>query len=224
MSIERINYKNLGQEVFETLKNKIIRWELKPGQRLIDRDLAEGLGVSRSLVRNAIGLLEKEGLVNVVSRSGVYVKKFTQKDIDDIFEVRKLLELFALESAFGNITGDDLNHIAEKIGLTREGFDQGQYEASYDLDVALHQLVIDRGHNSEIKKIYANYRSIIGIIIFSDYFKVNFVKDSFVEHCQIFEAIKADRKQHTAGLLMTHLDRSKERVIEMFESRIVETA
>jgi DNA-binding GntR family transcriptional regulator len=174
------------------------------------------------LVRYAIGLLEKEGLVELVSRSGVYVTKFTQKEIQDIFEVRKLLESFSLKTAFHNITRRDLEAIEEKIRFTEEEFKKGELEKSYEFDVALHQLIIDRGQNNQIKKIYANYRSIVGVIIFSDYNEFNFVLDSFKEHCKIFRAIRDNNPEMTEELLLAHLDKSKARVIQMFEKQIAD--
>jgi DNA-binding GntR family transcriptional regulator len=91
MDNEKLRHKNLSEEVLDVLREKIIQWEFKPGQRLKDRKLAGSLGVSRSLVRQAFSLLEMEGLVTV-SRTGVYVSQFSKVEIQEIYEVRKLLK------------------------------------------------------------------------------------------------------------------------------------
>ncbi|MBW2057541.1 MAG: GntR family transcriptional regulator [Deltaproteobacteria bacterium] len=215
MEIEKLHHKSLSEEVFELLREKIIRWKFRPGQRLKDRELAEGLGVSRSLVRHAFTLLEKDGLVKV-SRTGVYVSRFTKREIQEIYEVRRLLESFALESAYDNITDEELDEIEGKINETKRDLEMGQLEASYALDVAIHQLIVNKCNNSQIKKMYSNYRSILGIIILSDYNKPDNVVESFEEHCRIFEAIKQRDLNKAREALLSHLSGSMNRVIEMF--------
>jgi len=215
VEIEKLHHKSLSEEVFELLREKIIRWEFRPGQRLKDRELAEGLGVSRSLVRHAFTLLEKDGLVKV-SRTGVYVSRFTKREIQEIYEVRRLLESFALESAYDNITDEELDEIEGKINETKRDLEMGQLEASYALDVAIHQLIVNKCNNSQIKKMYSNYRSILGIIILSDYNKPDNVVESFEEHCRIFEAIKQRDLNKAREALLSHLSGSMNRVIEMF--------
>lgn len=217
MEIEKVYHKSLSEEVLEILREKIIRWEFKPGRRLKDRELAEGLGVSRSLVRHAFTLLEKEGLVTV-SRTGVYVAQFSKREIQEIYEVRKLLESFALESAYGNITEKELDEIDRMISQTERELESGKLEASYDLDVAMHQLIINKCNNSQIRKIYSNYRSILGIIILSDYNRLDNVVASFEEHRRIFDAIKRRDLKKAKEALITHLSGSMSRVIEMFGS------
>jgi len=215
VEIEKLHHKSLSEEVFELLREKIIRWKFRPGQRLKDRELAEGLGVSRSLVRHAFTLLEKDGLVKV-SRTGVYVSRFTKREIQEIYEVRRLLESFALESAYDNITDEELDEIEGKINETKRDLEMGQLEASYALDVAIHQLIVNKCNNSQIKKMYSNYRSILGIIILSDYNKPDNVVESFEEHCRIFEAIKQRDLNKAREALLSHLSGSMNRVIEMF--------
>lgn len=215
MEIEKLHHKNLSEEVLELLREKIIRWEFKPGQRLKDRELAEALGVSRSLVRHAFTLLEKDGLVTV-SRTGVYVAQFTKRQIQEIYEVRKVLESFALESAYGNITDEELDEIDEKIRQTERELERGQLEASYALDVAIHQLIVNKCDNFQIKKLYSNYRSILGIIILSDYNRVDNVVESFEEHRRIFDAIRKRDLKEAKEALISHLSGSMSRVIEMF--------
>lgn len=220
MEIGKVHHRNLSEEVFELLKEKIIRWDFKPGQRLKDRELAEGLGVSRSLVRYAFALLEKEGLVTV-SRTGVYVAQFTKKEIQKIFEVRKLLEPFALESAFTNITQKELDDTDEKMKRAERELKGGRLEASYDADVALHQLIINRCNNNQIKKIYSGFRNILGIIILSDYSQRAKVVQFFEEHRQIFDAIKRGDLMDSKKVLVSHLSNAMHRVLENFEKTIV---
>ena len=86
------NYKPLRDVVFENLREAILEGKLEPGQRLMEVQLAEQLGVSRTPVREAIRKLELEGLVVMLPRKGAYVADVSLKDIIDVLEIRSTLE------------------------------------------------------------------------------------------------------------------------------------
>lgn len=88
LPIKLDKYKPLREIVFETLREAIIQGRLRPGQRMMEIQLAEEMGVSRTPVREAIRKLELEGFVVMVPRKGAYVAGISVKDIVDVFEVR----------------------------------------------------------------------------------------------------------------------------------------
>ena len=91
------NYLPLREVVFRTLRQSILKGELKPGERLMEVNLAKKLGVSRTPVREAIRKLELEGLVIMLPRRGAEVAGITEKSLRDVLEVRKVLEELAIE-------------------------------------------------------------------------------------------------------------------------------
>ena len=90
------NYENLEEKIYKIIKDKIIYHKIKPGERVIDKNIAEELGVSRSLIRQVLGMLTKEEIVKVVPRKGFYVKEITKKEVEEIYDVRKILESYAI--------------------------------------------------------------------------------------------------------------------------------
>ena len=92
-------YLPLRDIVFQTLRKAILTGELEPGERLMEIQLGEKLGVSRTPIREAIRKLELEGLVVMVPRKGAQVAHFTEKDIQDVLEVRAALEALAARIA-----------------------------------------------------------------------------------------------------------------------------
>ena len=86
------NYKPLRDVVFENLRAAILDGNLKAGQRLMEVQLAEQLGVSRTPIREAIRKLELEGLVVMLPRKGAYVANMSFKDLIDVLEIRASLE------------------------------------------------------------------------------------------------------------------------------------
>ena len=88
-------YLPLRDVVFNTLREAILKGELKPGERLMELQLASKLGVSRTPIREAIRMLEQEGLAVTMPRKGAEVAKMTLKDMEDVLEVREALDELA---------------------------------------------------------------------------------------------------------------------------------
>ena len=98
-SVNMNEYLPLRDVVFNTLRQAILRGEMEPGERLMEIQLAQKLGVSRTPIREAIRKLELEGLVVMVPRKGAHVANITEKDLNDVLEVRIGLENMAIDKA-----------------------------------------------------------------------------------------------------------------------------
>ena len=107
-------YKPLRDVVFENLRGAIVEGRLKPGERLMEVQLAEQLGVSRTPVREAIRKLELEGLVVMLPRKGAYVANMSLKDLIDVLEIRASLEGLAASLAAERITDEDIKKFLRK--------------------------------------------------------------------------------------------------------------
>ena len=102
-------YLPLRDVVFNTLRRAILKGDLKPGERLMEIALAEKLGVSRTPIREAIRKLELEGLVVMAPRKGAKVASITERDLNDVLEVRKGMEELAIRLACERITPEELD-------------------------------------------------------------------------------------------------------------------
>ena len=111
-------YLPLRDVVFNTLRKAILRGELKPGERLMEIQLANKLGVSRTPIREAIRKLELEGLVLMIPRKGAEVAQITEKNMQDVLEVRKALEELSVQLACERITPEQV----EEMKMAAEDF------------------------------------------------------------------------------------------------------
>lgn len=116
-------YRPLREVVSETLRKAIKDGVLKPGERLMEIQLAEELGVSRTPIREAIRKLELEGFVVMVPRRGTYVADISLKDIAQVFEIRSALEQLSAGLAAERITPDELEDL-ERILVEVNGYIQ----------------------------------------------------------------------------------------------------
>ncbi len=107
------DYLPLRDVVFNTLRRAILKGEQKPGERLMEIALADKLGVSRTPIRESIRNLELEALVVMAPRKRAKVASITERDLNDVLEVRKGMEVLAISLACERITMEEMEHLEE---------------------------------------------------------------------------------------------------------------
>jgi len=105
----------LSEKIAATIRNSIIKGQLKPGERLVEPKLSEMLGISRTPIREALRLLEMEGFIEIIPRRGAVVTTLTEKDIDDIFVIKMKLEPLASKLAIDHLDNHDLDKMRELV-------------------------------------------------------------------------------------------------------------
>lgn len=213
------NYKPLGEIVFEYLKNAIISGDLKPGERLMEINIATQLGVSRTPVREAIRKLEKEQFIEMVPRKGAYVSSTTLKDMMDVLEVRRLIEGFAAELAAEKMKDEGLAALYRTHRAFLKALDDNDREAMVTLDNEFHDLILSSSENLKLIEIQKSlseqilrYRS----SYFNDFTNFDELK---AMHEKIYKAIE-ERDIKTAGeVSREHVALVEKRVVEYNKSK-----
>ena len=118
-------YLPLRDVVFKTLRQAILKGELEPGERLMEIQLAERLGVSRTPIREAIRKLELEGLVLMVPRKGAEVARISEKNLRDVLEVRRTLEELAVDLACQRMNQEELQELKETAAQFAQAIREG---------------------------------------------------------------------------------------------------
>ena len=143
-------YLPLRDVAFRKLRQAILRGELQPGQRLMEIALAEQLGVSRTPVREAIRMLEQDGLAVMIPRRGAVVSKISGKNLRDVLEVRRALEELAVDLACTRMTDEDfqkLKEANERFSATLSGNDITKMA---EADEAFHDLIYQASDNARL--------------------------------------------------------------------------
>lgn len=142
----------LRDVVFHTLRGAILDGRLQPGTRLMEIQLSTRLGVSRTPVREAIRLLDKEGLVHTSVRRGTLVAPIQEADLRDALEVRKALEMLAARKACRNMDREALCQL-EKIEDEFENIrGQGDIRGAADKDALFHSMMVEIAHNRRLSQ------------------------------------------------------------------------
>jgi DNA-binding GntR family transcriptional regulator len=152
------SYKPLREVVSEALREAIINQTLKPGERLMEIQLAEELGVSRTPIREAIRRLELEGFLVMVPRRGTYVADLSLKDINEVFEIRTALDVLAAGLAAERITEEELEQMERLLVQIGDCIEKADAEAIVDADGLFHDILYRASRNDRLVGIISNLR------------------------------------------------------------------
>ncbi len=142
---------NLNDRVYETLKARLVRRDLGPGEKVSLHELAATLGVSRSPVHHALTRLVAEGLLTVKSRRGYYVTPLTEAAVAEGYDVRLALELQAAESAVGRAGRSELRRFRELHEATAEAVSHAEWDSA---NAAFHEHQVDLAGNTLLSRFY----------------------------------------------------------------------
>lgn len=145
--------KSASIETYNAIKEDIIYQRIREGTSLVEDELAEKYKVSRTPIREALKWLENDGLVVYYPYRGCFVKEFSEKDIIEIYTVRKALEGTCCRSAAEFITSGNIEMLEQNHSKSVEAFKAGDVEKADLLGDKLHDVIIDISGNSRIKDI-----------------------------------------------------------------------
>ena len=156
LSLQTDDFLPLRDEVFNTLRERILKGSLKPGERLMEIHLADQLGVSRTPIREAIRMLELEGLVKMVPRKGAQVAKISREDLQDVLEVRKALDTLAVKLALERITEDEIIKLKEAEEYFEKTLSSLDTTEIAEADVSFHDVIQMASKNKRLKSMISN--------------------------------------------------------------------
>ena len=147
-NLPQIKNMSIREQSLDTLREAILSGELKPGQSLTEMDLSRQLGVSRAPIREALRILNSEGLVETIPYHGTTVRRLTKVDIEEIYSLRILLETYAMERVIETCEPADLRCLRQMVdGMVTAG-DIGDLKAVNALDRDFHDALIEMsGHH-----------------------------------------------------------------------------
>lgn len=157
--MKELKVKTIRGQVYQILRTDICGGKYEPGFWLQEKELAEELGVSRSPVREALRQLVADGLVIEVPNKGVFVKEFTIRDIDEIFDMRVMLESYGIQKSRKNLTAVRRQRLFELLEALEKSCAAGDMEHYVLADEELHIRVVELGDNSLVESTYDRVRS-----------------------------------------------------------------
>ena len=218
-SVNMNEYLPLRDVVFNTLRQAILKGELKPGERLMEIALAERLGVSRTPIREAMRKLEQEGLVVMIPRRGAQVANITEKDLNDVLEVRIALENVAIEKACARMTEEEMRRLWLAAKEFEHTIAEGNLVKLAEADVAFHEVIYQASDNKRLIQVLNNMREQIYR------YRVEYLKREeahpqlIAEHAEIIEYISKGEKKAATDVMCKHIDNQVTTVIDVIRTK-----
>lgn len=203
----------LRDVVFRTLRQAILTGEMKPGERLLEIHLANKLGVSRTPIREAIRMLELEGLVIMVPRRGAQVAQITEKSMSDVLEVRCALDELAVELACARITEEEKEELMTACEAFEKATLTGQVHVIAKADVEFHDIIFKAAGNPRLTQMINNlaeqmYR-----------YRFEYIKDEsqhqmlVKEHRRICESISSKDVVASKDAIREHIENQEKSIL-----------
>ena len=205
--------KNIAQFIAEKLEGMILQGELGPGTRLIQTDVAADFGVSRLPVRDAFALLIKKDLVVALPRRGVMVREVNLEEINNLFELRELLECHAVRKSLPQLTPEDLAR-AENLVAKQEKTPERDMVGLLEIDESFHRLLWSRCGNRELDEQIGDVWRRIKVIRAQAREITGWKRRSIDSHRRILSALHAGDHKEAANQIRTGIVRSRDELLE----------
>lgn len=206
-------YLPLRDVVFQTLRTAILKGDLKPGERLMELQLASKLGVSRTPIREAIRMLEQEGLARTIPRKGAEVAGMTEKDMEDVLQIRCVLEELAARLSCQNITDEEMRKLKIAMVAFEEKTREGNVVELAKADVTFHDIIYRAADNPKLLVLLNNLREQMYR------YRTEYMKDDRIhpvlirEHKEMVKALESRDQELVAREVRQHL-RNQEEVMK----------
>ena len=206
LKLDANEYLPLRDVVFKTLREAILRGDLKPGERLMELQLAAKLGVSRTPIREAIRMLQQEGLAVTIPRRGAEVAAMTEKDMEDVLQVREALEILAVQLASEKITKEQIAELEERLKAFEQAVETAEVKQIAQSDIDFDDLIYTAAENPRLVVLLNNLREQIYR------YRVEYLKDEknyprlIEEHRQIMQGLKERNEQYVVEMTKKHMD------------------
>lgn len=209
---------DLKDGVYRKLKEMIMRRQFTPNERIDAAEIAEQLGVSRTPVRDALNMLDAEGFIKTVPRQGVYVKGVYKEDLVQLFGYREMVELYALEVGFEEMSRD-----WEKLSAIIGTFDKLIAQEDWDgfqlmeADIKLHKAIVSYAGNKLISDSYDKLNGHVQIARAYYLQDIHRMKDAHDEHQAFLQTLKAGDKEGAKRLLKEHLALTMRNILKLID-------
>lgn len=203
----------LRESVYNTLRKNILIGELKPGEHLTEIRLGKMLGTSRTPIREAIRKLELDGLVVIIPRSGARVAPISERDLKEVLEVRRALDVLCAELASRRITEEEKQELQAAYGRFVQAVEEKDQLAVARADVELHDIIASAAGNGKLLNLVSGLADQIYRYRF-EYIKDDQHYDRLIrEHRAIISAIMDGNEEKAAAASRSHIDNQEKTIL-----------
>lgn len=212
--IKTPSYVPIREEVFFMLREAILNGKLKPGDRLIERELVEQLGVSRTPIREALRKLELENLVTHVPRKGVFVSEISKGDVEEVLDIRANLEGLAAKMAVENITKYDLHRLKKLLKSMEDSVRESNIAQLNKLNHDFNQEILNIAGSPRLKGMINSLSDYISKFTRIGYSVPGRMETAMKQHIKLVEALASRNPEAARNIARAHVHDLKETILD----------
>lgn len=210
--------KTISGQVYTIIRDDICSGAYPPGYWLQENELAKRLSISRSPVREALRHLVADHLVTEIPNKGIFVRDFSLRDIQEVFDVRVMLESYALDHIHENLTDRRREKLKTALANLKDAYGDNDLELYIEYDTVLHNMIIHQADNTLVESVNEQVAFLIQRFrSFSLKGKERF-DASFIEHEQIVHAILDNNPEEAKRVNCRHLELAMNKILEYLDS------
>lgn len=219
VALKRIDVRSLHQDVAGKLREMIRKGILVRGQRIIEAELCEQIGVSRTPLREALRVLESEGLVELFPHRGVHIRQPSMREIEEMFEVMGVLEGTCARWTVQRMTAAGWRKIERLHRKLETHYAKGDREKYISANNVFHALIQELAGNRILDDIVRRLRAKAALYRHQQIYEPRRFDESMREHRGILEALRSRDPDTAERLMKSHLDRQCKALIHLYEKR-----
>jgi DNA-binding GntR family transcriptional regulator len=207
---------SLSSMAYDKLRESLLNGYLEPGKIYVETNLAKELGISRSPVREALLKLAAQGLVKFIPRKGVRITHYKIRDIEEVFEMRKAIELATVEKLCRLSKVLDFSAVERAFADQTEAAKKKDNVAFLSADREFHTALTSLTENSLFVQTQENLRDKFHVMAMEGLSKSGRTEEVLEEHRKIVEFVKEGVVQEAKQAMELHLDRSRQAVVDQY--------
>ncbi len=176
--------------LFKTFENLILTGQFRPGQRLIETELAKRLDTSRYWIRDSLKVMAEKGLVKIIPYKGAIVADLSVKEIEDIFVIRVALERLAIQLAVENFSSEDLRHLKQLADRFEAAYEQDDIQRMIQSNAEFHDFIFTKADNPKLMQLIVDMRLRLHIVRYAAWSSPEVLAQIVKEHRVILSALK----------------------------------
>ena len=207
-------YDLLSKKVYRILKKEIIKGSFKPGSKILEFQIAQQMGISRTPVREAIRLLAAEGFVVLSPNQGALVRTVSVENIKEVLQIHSVLEGLAARLACEVINKDGLNELENYLNKMENLLKAGDSIAYSEVDLKFHEVIVNTCRNNRLIKMRKNISDQAQRYRISSLRVAERLRESFAEHQKIFEAFKERDSNKADRMSQKHIQNALKNILK----------
>ena len=217
--VSQFRYLTLKERVYKDLLELIVAGDIPLGSQIDEREIAQKLSVSRTPLREAIGTLAKEGLVEYRPYRGNFVRSFTAEEVDDLYEVRKVLEGLAVRLAVKRLSDQDVEDLAAILDELETALEQNDLDLFSAADRRFHEAIAALSGNATLIDSLNRLGLQVRILRYVANRDAEVIRRTALERPRILAALRARDAELAAGLMEAHIEGVRRSVVAQIEAR-----